>query len=411
MNQQRARSVTITTAVVALLALAALLGALLGESDDDGGSANAETVTVSADSGSDAAGQPATPGRGLNATSLYRREARGVVTVISVFKGSSLGSVLGGQGGEASGQGSGFVLNDEGEVATNAHVVLNTESGRSMPRAKEVYVEFADGNRVDAKIVGADPNSDIALLKVDPDGLDLHPLPLGHSRDVVVGAPVAAIGSPFGERQSLSVGVVSAVDRSIQSLTAYQVSGAFQTDAAINKGNSGGPLVNAQGEVIGINSQIRSESGTGSGVGFAIPVDLISRVLDQLRDSGEATYAYIGVSSVSIYPQLAERFKLPVKKGAWVQTVTAGGPAGAAGLKPGSRDAQVFQAQPFNPGGDVITKVGDTPVESSTDLSEAIAKLGPNDTAKLEVYRGGDKRTIDVKLRERPLTQPTARPR
>ena len=194
------------------------------------------------------------------------------MTVVSVFEGADLGS-LGQQEGGESGVGSGFVLNGEGEIATNAHVVTTGEVP-DLEEAKQVFVEFADGNQVEAEVRGYDPEADVALLKVDPEGLTLRPLPLGESAQVKVGQPVAAIGSPFNERQSLSIGVVSAVDRSIAGLTAFQISGAIQTDAAINPGNSGGPLVDAGGKVIGINQQIKSSSGGGEGVGFAVPIDV-----------------------------------------------------------------------------------------------------------------------------------------
>src|SRR6185503_6436674 len=204
-----------------------------------------------------------------------------------------------------------------------------------LKQARTVYVEFADGNQVEADIRGYDPESDIALLKVDPKGLTLRPLPLGSSAAVEVGTPVAAIGSPFSERQSLSVGVVSAVDRSITGLTAFQIAGAIQTDAAINPGNSGGPLVDRAGKVIGINQQIKSSSGGGEGVGFAVPVDVVKRSLGALRETGDAHYAYLGVGSVPLFPQLVDRFKLPVDKGAWVQDVQPGTPADRAGIRGG----------------------------------------------------------------------------
>ena len=187
------------------------------------------------------------------------------------------------------GQGSGFVLDDRGYIATNAHVV--TAETNDAERAEQVFVEFSDGNRVPAEIVGTDPNADVALLKVDPDGLSLTPLPLGHSEAIDVGQPVAAIGSPFGERQSLSVGVVSAIDRNIQSLTRFGIGNAIQTDAAINPGNSGGPLLDARGRVIGINAQIKSQSGGGEGVGFAIPVDTVSRSLRSCAKRARSTMA------------------------------------------------------------------------------------------------------------------------
>jgi S1-C subfamily serine protease len=217
-----------------------------------------------------------------------------------------------------------------------------------------------------------------------------------------VGEPVAAIGSPFGERQSLSVGVISAVDRSIESLTNFAISGAFQTDAAINPGNSGGPLVDGEGRVIGVNQQIKSRSGGGEGVGFAVPIDAVKRSIDMLRESGEARYAYLGVSSVEIYPQLRERFDLDVEKGAWLQEINPGGPAEQAGLR-GGAGAVTFQAQQFRPGGDVITKVAGRPVEDSSDLANVIAEFSPGEEVSLEVHRDGETREIEVRLGERPL--------
>jgi S1-C subfamily serine protease len=221
---------------------------------------------------------------------------------------------------------------------------------------------------------------------------------------VEVGEPVAAIGSPFGEKQSLSVGVISAIDRSIESLTSFDISGAFQTDAAINPGNSGGPLVDGEGRVIGINQQIKSTSGGGEGVGFAVPVDAIKRSLDKLREDGEARYAYLGVSSVELYPQLVDRFELDVDKGAWVQDVNPGGPAEEAGLRGGGGEVN-FQARAFRPGGDVITKVGGKPVEDSAQLAELIASYEPGQEVPVEVHRDGETQEIKVKLGERPLSR------
>ncbi len=175
-----------------------------------------------------------------------------------------------------------------------------------------------------ADIVGFDPHADVALLKVDPDGLDLHPLELATSEEVKVGQPVAAIGSPFGEDRSLSVGVVSATDRSIQSLTQFQIDGAIQTDASINPGNSGGPLLDAEGNVIGIDQQINTTSGGNEGVGFAVPIALVARSIDQLRENGSVKYAYIGVTTQSLYPQLADRLGLTADTGALVTEVVMG---------------------------------------------------------------------------------------
>jgi S1-C subfamily serine protease len=329
---------------------------------------------------------------GFDAQKIYKEEAPGVVTVLSQF---------GSQGGE----GSGFVLNGEGEIVTNAHVVTTGE-GSAIKRASEVYVEFADGNRVAAKVLGHDPNADIALLRVDPKGLALRPLPLGESEKVTVGSPVAAIGSPFGQAQSLSVGIVSAIDRSVASLTDFAIAGAIQTDAAINPGNSGGPLVGSDGRVIGINQQIQSRSGGGEGVGFAVPIDIVKRSVGQLREQGTARYAYLGVSSVPLYPQLVEHFGLKVDKGTWIQAVNAGGPAERAGLRGGSGQ-EVFQGAPFSRGGDVITKVGGQAIANADDLAGAIARFKPGETVEVEIHRGGETKVVKVELGERPLGSPS----
>jgi 2-alkenal reductase len=333
-------------------------------------------------------------------SAIYERDAPGVVTVFSVLPGSS-GSRSGGQG-----VGSGFVLNERGEIATNAHVVTDGE-GRAIRRAKEVYVAFADGNEVSAKIVGFDPNADVALLRIDPAGLTLRPLPLGTAADLRVGSPVAAIGSPFGEPQSLSVGVVSAVDRSITSLTGFEIAGAIQTDAAINHGNSGGPLVNAVGEVLGINSQIQTASGGGEGVGYAVPADTVRRTLAALRRDGEVHYAYLGVATTRIYPQLARRFDLPVTRGAWVQEVVPDGPADKAGLRAGTRTER-FQARTVSVGGDIVTAVNGRRLEDEEALGVALLRLRPGQRVTLRIHRDGKPRDVRVTLEERPLQTDSA---
>jgi S1-C subfamily serine protease len=338
-------------------------------------------------------------GDGFDASKLYKTESPGVVTVISIFGSGGIGSLLGGDsGGSDAGVGSGFVLDKSGEIATNAHVVVQEST---LKRAREVYVEFADGNRVKASIVGDDPNADVALLRVEPQGLTLRPLPLGDSTRAQVGEPVVAIGSPFAEPQSLSVGVISATDRSIASLTAFHIAGALQTDAAINPGNSGGPLVDSHGEVLGINQQIKTNSGGGEGVGFAVPIDIVKRSLAMLRADGKASYAYLGVSSVELYPQLVRHFGLDVQKGAWVQDVTPGGPAAQAGVHGGDAE-QEFQAAGFKPGGDVITAVGAQPVRNSDELTEAIARYKAGETVDLVVHRDGATKHLRVRLGERP---------
>jgi S1-C subfamily serine protease len=339
---------------------------------------------------------------GFDPEGIFRREGPGVVTIISIFgEGGGRGLLGGGEGNPQGGVGSGFVLNEDGEIATNAHVVTEGE-GNDIKRAREVYVKFADDNQVRADIVGFDPNADVALLRLQSrGGLTLRPLPLGTSRDVRVGAPVAAIGSPFGEEQSLSIGVVSATDRAIDSLTGFQTLGAVQTDAAINQGNSGGPLLDARGRVIGINAQIRTRSGGGEGVGYAIPVDQVRRSLEQVREHGEVRYAYLGVSTVAVYPQLARRFELGTNTGAWVQEVVDDGPGDKAGLRAGEGE-QRFQARPFRSGGDVITKVGDTRIATQNDLGLSLAPYSPGDEVTLEIVRDGEPRQVRVELGERP---------
>ncbi len=387
------------------LSIAIALLALAGCGDDDSGDkgpagaggddeARSQTTRVEVIESSGEEG-------GFDAKAIYESEAPGVVTVVSLFGATDLDDVVGEGGGGGGGVGSGFVLNGDGEIATNAHVVA-TGQGDALRRARQVYVEFADGNTVEAEILGADPNADVALLRIDPEGLKLRPLPLGDSADVEVGEPVAAIGSPFGEAQSLSVGVISATDRSIESLTNFRISGAFQTDAAINPGNSGGPLVDGEGHVIGINQQIKTTSGGGEGVGFAVPVDAVKRSLDMLRKDGTADYAYLGVSSVELYPQLVDKFDLEVQAGAWVQEVNPGGPAEKAGIRGGGSPV-TFQAQAFRPGGDVITKVDGKAVEDSAELADVIADFEPGEEVPLEIHRDGDTREIKVKLGERPL--------
>ncbi len=340
----------------------------------------------------------------FDASAIYSREAPGVVTVVSVFGNGKIDAH------SDAGLGSGFVLSSDGQIATNAHVVTNG-SGTHLTRAKQVFVQFGDGNRVPARILGTDPDADVALIAVDPTGLTLRPLPLGTSQGIVVGAPVAAIGSPFGEPQSLSVGVISATNRSIESLNlgstgdgggAFAISGALQTDAAINHGNSGGPLVDADGSVIGINAQIQSTGGGGEGVGFAIPVDAVKRSIAQLRAHGSVSYSWLGVSTVAVFPQLSRQFGLPVEHGALVETVTSGGPAANAGLKAGTRKDVAFQVSRYTLGGDVITALNGTPIRNEDDLALAIEPLTPGTRVTLELWRDGTRRSVVVTLGRRP---------
>jgi S1-C subfamily serine protease len=376
-------------ATVVLLAVAGLTVAACDGDEQDSGSSAPREVTTTRVQVVEGLGKQG----GFNPASIYKRLAPGVVTVLSLFEGGT--SILddGGEGG----QGSGFVLDGDGYVATNAHVVTDDSGGR----AEQVFVEFSDGNRVDAKIVGVDPNADVALLKVEPEGLSLTPLRLGHSDSILVGEPVAAIGSPFGERQSLSIGVISAIDRNIESLTRFSIGDAIQTDAAINPGNSGGPLLDAHGRVLGINAQIKSQSGGGEGVGFAIPVDAVSRSLRELRANGKVGYGYLGVQTLSLWPQLAERLDLDVADGALIQEIERGSPAEQAKLRDGDEEIE-FQAQSISTGGDVIVAVDGHPLSRSDDLADEISAMSAGDEVELELVRDGRHRTVRVKLGERP---------
>jgi S1-C subfamily serine protease len=383
-------------AVTSMALLIALPGC--GGGDDNGDSSQSSTVERTKVQVVEGLGKNGN----FDPAAIFDHFGRGVVTVTSLYSDGGT-AALSARG--SAGQGTGFVLDDEGHVLTNAHVVTEGQ-GSSLERAKQVFVQFPDGNEVPAKILGVDPNSDVGLIKVDPSGLELVPLKLGRSATVRVGEPVAAIGSPFGEEQSLSVGVVSATNRTIEALTDFQIGDAIQTDAAINRGNSGGPLMNAGGDVIGINSQIRSSSGGSEGVGFAVPIDTVRRSLAQLRSDGEAKYGYVGVSSQSLYPQLARKLDLPIEQGALVASVAKGGPADKAGIKGGGKEIR-FQATLVRPGGDVITRVNGRKVTRENDLSDLIARHRPGESVTLEIYREGERRELKLTLGERPDKLPS----
>jgi S1-C subfamily serine protease len=351
------------------------------------GSDQTETVTATSE-----ASKPTviveTADDGFNAAKVYRQALPGVVTIRSIF------------GGARGAEGSGFVYDSDGEIVTNAHVVTE-ETGGSREKAKEVFVEFPNRNVVPAEIVGFDPFADVALLKVEPDGLDLHPLALGDDHDIAVGEPVAAIGSPFGEPSSLSVGVVSAVNRSVKSLTQFQIEGAIQTDASINPGNSGGPLLDGEAEVLGINQQIETASGANDGVGFAVPITAIKRSVAQLEEDGSAEYAYIGVSSQAIYPQLAEKLGLDTTFGGLLAEVVPGGPAEKAGLEGGDKKID-FQAGEYRAGGDVILQIEGHDVIQPDDLARLIADYKPGEKATLTVLHDGKREQVEITLGKRP---------
>jgi len=327
---------------------------------------------------------------GFDASRVYSEASPGVVTIRSVF------------GSAGAAEGSGIVLDGNGEIVTNAHVVTDDSSGERKP-AENVYVEFPGRNVVPAAIVGFDPFVDVALLKVAPNGLPLHPLALGDDRTLQVGQPVAAIGSPFGEQHSLSVGVVSATDRSVQSLTKFEIFGAIQTDASINPGNSGGPLLDAGARVVGINQQIETNSGANDGVGFAVPISAVKRSLAQLREDGSAEYAYMGVSSQALYPQLARKLGLDTTYGGLISEVVPGGPAEKAGLEGGDEKLR-FQAAQYRTGGDVILAIDGHKIVGENDLARVISSHRPGDKVSLELLHQGKREKVELTLGKRPET-------
>jgi S1-C subfamily serine protease len=331
----------------------------------------------------------------LTPREIYKRDAPGVVYITAATGPSQPSPFLpGGGGGGGTATGSGFVIEKGGSIVTNAHVVEG---------ARRVSVRFSDRKIATAKVVGQDPSSDLALLQVDPKGLDLTPLALGSSKRVQVGDPTVAIGNPFGLDRTLTTGVVSALQRSIPSLQqGFSINNVIQTDAAINPGNSGGPLIDAGGRVIGVNSQI--ETGGASrgniGIGFAVPIDTAKEVIPQLRRGGTVRRAYLGVSTRTIDASL-ERLHLGVKDGALVQTVEPGSPAARAGLHGGDRQVDLG-GEPVRVGGDIIVSVEDTRVGTADDVSQLIGSHKPGDVVRLQIVRDGKQRTVTVRLGRRP---------
>ena len=373
-----------------------VVGSLAGWVGDSRGVETVVVPTVASDTNGAAAASAAAPltGNGFDPARIYASRSKGVVTIYSFFS----------DGQRA--QGSGFVVSAAGHVLTNSHVVTNAGSGSSVRGASRVYVVFADGDRIPGSIVGWDLFNDTGLVKVDPRDHPVAPVPLGDSSRVVVGEPVAAIGSPFGQESSLAVGVVSATERSIESLTsAYDVAGAIQIDAPINHGNSGGPLLDARGRVIGINAQIRSDSGNADGVGFAIPINSARRSMEQLLANGKVAYAYVGVTTQDVTPTIAKRYDLGAQRGALIQSVVEGAPAERAGLR-GGGDRQVFNGIPIALGGDLIVAFAGKPVQRAADIARIVTeRLRPGQTVPVTVVRGGTGRraTVRVRLVERPV--------
>jgi S1-C subfamily serine protease len=290
------------------------------------------------------------------------------------------------------GAGSGFVMDAKGYILTNFHVVQGAQS---------IEVVLGDQSRHAAKFIGADQRNDVALIKIEPGAKPLAVLPLGDSAALQVGQKVLAIGNPFGFQSTLTTGVVSALGRTVQTGQNTLIDEAIQTDAAINRGNSGGPLINTHGEVIGINSAIYTPSGTTAGIGFAIPINTAKRIAHDLITDGRVHQAFIGVETIPINESFAEALGLPAQEGLLVQTTTRGGPAAEAGIKGGDRVAQAGMRR-FYIGGDVITAIDGQKVTTQLDVNLVLNKKRPGDEVRVSLFRGGKKMDVEVKLGERP---------
>jgi S1-C subfamily serine protease len=338
------------------------------------------------------ASEPAAQTTPLTVGQVYRDAYRGVVeiTVTSDSQSNPFG-----QQQSQTAQGSGFVIDDSGHIVTNDHVVDG---------AKTVSVQFWNGASYKASVVGTDPSTDLGVIKVNgaPQSI-LHPLQLGNSSAVQVGDTAIAIGSPFGLEETVTSGIVSALHRQMEAPNNFTINDSIQTDAAINHGNSGGPLLNINGDVIGVNSQIRSDSGGSDGVGFAIPSNTVKSIADTLIGNGKVEHAYLGVSVQQISGSVADQLNLVA--GVEVATVKSGTPAAKAGLK-GSTGNKTVDGQQYPTGGDVITAIDGQKVTSSEDVQQTIDAHQPGDTVKITYWRDGDSHTVSVKLATRPTTIP-----
>jgi S1-C subfamily serine protease len=399
-----------TVAVVALGA--AVLGGVVSlAAAEVTGLTDERTTTVYVPTGDVATGRPgnepvsrAQPllGNGFSPRQIYAARSPGVVTVFAIYDDAEA----------QESQGSGFVVSENGYVLTSAHVVTDLAgSGSGSGKATEadrIYVAFKDGDRIDAELIGWDGYDDVALLRVDPQAHALQPVPLGDSSLVRAGDPVAAMGSPFGNDDSIAVGVVSAIRRSIDSLVSvYRVVDAIQIDAPITHGNSGGPLFDARGRVIGINAQIRSESGNAEGVGFAIPINAAKRSMAQLIATGQVVYAYLGVTTETLTPTLARHLGYDASRGAIVAVVRDGSPADKAGLE-GGDERETFNGLEVTRGGDVIVAVGAQRARSADDVVRAVSARLPGQTIALTILRDGERKVVRIRHGARPVTPETA---
>jgi len=387
--------------VVAVIGGALALGgaALLGKLGSD-----TTIQQVSPLAGGGGIGTAALPapssGKALTAEEIYRRDAPGVVqitaTSVSQVQADPF-NILPTTPQTNQSLGSGFVIDKAGHIVTNYHVIQG---------AKKVQVSFSGQDEITAAVVGKDPSTDVAVLKVDAHARALTPLELGNSDAVVVGDPVYAIGNPFGFTRTLTTGVVSAVQRQIEAPNTQAIDHAIQTDAAINHGNSGGPLIDSEGRVIGVTSQI-STGQTGQqgnvGIGFAIPINTVRTVAGQIISNGKALHAYLGLDAAPLTKQLATLFHLPTSSGLLIQDVQTGSGADKAGLKAG-KTAVIVQGESYQVGGDIIVAVNGNPVTTYEQLRDAVANSKPGDKMKLELYRNGSKKSVTATLGQRPGT-------
>jgi S1-C subfamily serine protease len=395
-----ARSRFLSVRVVELLAVAVIGGALALAGAAAFGKLGSKTTVqqvTQTSTGIPTTSQTPASGKALTAEQIYRRDAPGVVqiTATSVSQSSTDPfNLLPNSPQTSQSLGSGFVIDKAGHIVTNYHVIQG---------AKKVQVSFSGQDEITATVVGKDPSTDVAILKIDAHARALTPLELGNSDAVVVGDSVDAIGNPFGFTRTLTTGVVSAVQRQIEAPNSLPIDHAIQTDAAINHGNSGGPLIDAQGRVIGVTSQI-STGSTGQqgsvGIGFAIPINTVRSVAAQIISSGKAQHAFLGLDAAPVTPQLAKLFHLPSTTGLLIQDVQAGSGADKAGLKAG-KTAVVVQGESYQVGGDMIVAIDGNPVTTYQQLRDAIASRKPGDKMKLEIYRNGSKQTVSATLGQR----------
>jgi len=384
-------------AFAALVAAAVLGGAVaVGAAALLGGfSSDTTVVTQTAASSSQ---QPVAAGGNMTIGDIYRRAAPGVVQITSTIRGAP--SSFSGQFRSPPQQalGSGFVLDKAGHIVTNYHVVQGADA---------IKVSFSNQDTVTAKVVGNDPSTDLSVLRVQTPANALTPLPLGNSDRVEVGDEVVAIGNPFGLARTATAGIISAVQRNITSPNEFTIDHVLQTDAPINHGNSGGPLLDSGGQVIGVNTQIEtgdSTGGTGNvGIGFAVPSNTVKNVAAQLLRTGKVDHAYLGILGQAITPDLAQTYKLPVGSGVLVAKVTRGSGAARAGLKAGHTQV-VVAGETYVLGGDIIVAVNRTRVSTIDQLRDAVAAHQSGDKVKLVIFRDAKRTSVRVTLGRQPTS-------